>query len=233
MSALHPGGPAMSRPGPRAEWTAPMGLVVLGFIPLVAGTLRLVQLGGGPDLMPADPRFASSGVPLVAHILGAAVFVLIGAVQFIPRFRQRGRSWHRRTGRAVAAAGLVVAVSAAWMTLLYPQKAGTGDLLFMLRLVFATAMAGALVLGFTAIRRRDVVAHRAWMMRAYAIGLAAGTQAFTEGISGAVFGSGNLHADLAKGMGWAINLAVAEWLIRRGTSSPAPSVAPVKAGARP
>ena len=43
-------------------------------------------------------------------------------------------------------------------------------------------MAAAIVLGFTAIRRRDIAAHRAWMIRAYALGLGAGTQAFTEGI---------------------------------------------------
>lgn len=53
------------------------------------------------------------------------------------------------------------------------------------------------------------------MIRAYAIGMAAGTQAFTEGISKAMFGSGVLLDDAAKGMGWIINLAVAEWVIRR------------------
>jgi hypothetical protein len=53
------------------------------------------------------------------------------------------------------------------------------------------------------------------MIRAYAIGLAAGTQAFTEGFGGAIFGAGVLAADLAKGAGWVINLAVAEWALRR------------------
>jgi len=81
--------------------------------------------------------------------------------------------------------------------------------------VFASAMAASLLLGATAIRRRDIAAHRAWMVRAYAIGLAAGTQVFTEGIGGAVFGTGVLAGDLAKGAAWAINLAVAEWAIRR------------------
>jgi hypothetical protein len=53
------------------------------------------------------------------------------------------------------------------------------------------------------------------MVRAYAIGLAAGTQVFTEGFGGAIFGTGVLAADLAKGAGWVINLAVAEWILRR------------------
>jgi hypothetical protein len=55
----------------------------------------------------------------------------------------------------------------------------------------------------------------AWMIRAYVIGLATGTQAFTGGVGGAIFGTGVLAADLAKGAGWAINLTVAEWAIRR------------------
>ena len=85
----------------------------------------------------------------------------------------------------------------------------------MFRLTFASAMAGFLVLGFNAARRRDIPAHRAWMVRAYAIGLAAGTQAFTEGIGGALWGSGVVRDDLAKGAGWVINLAIAEWVITR------------------
>jgi hypothetical protein len=106
------------------------------------------------------------------------------------------------------------------MTLAYSQKPGTGDLLFVLRLVFASAMAGSLVLGVTAIRRRDLPAHRAWMIRAYAIALAAGTQAFTEGFGTALFGTGELRGDLAKSAGWVINLAVAEWAIRRSGRQP-------------
>ena len=43
-------------------------------------------------------------------------------------------------------------------------------------------MAAALVLGFAAIRRRDLPAHRAWMIRAYAVGLAAGTAVGTGGL---------------------------------------------------
>ena len=189
--------------------------MALSTIPLAAGSLRLVQLAGGPDLLPADDRFAGFPAALVVHIVGATVFALVGAVQFVPRFRRSHRTWHRRAGRLVAGAGLAVAGSALWLTLVYEAQPGTGELRYVLRLVFASAMAASLLLGFSAIRRRDIAAHRAWMIRAYAIGLAAGTQAFTEGIGGAVFGTGELRMDLAKGAGWVINLAVAEWTIRR------------------
>ena len=52
-----------------------------------------------------------------------------------------------------------------------------GVLLWTIRLLVGSTMAAAIVLGFTAIRRRDIAAHRAWMIRAYALGLGAGTQA--------------------------------------------------------
>jgi uncharacterized membrane protein len=189
--------------------------VALSAIPVAAGVLRLVQLAGGPAVIPADHRFAGFPLPLVVHIVAAASFALVGILQFMPRFRRRHRAWHRRAGRVLSVAGLLVAISALWMTLFYAPQPGTGDLLYLLRLGFAAAMATCLVLGFTAVRRRDIAAHRAWMIRAYAIGLGAGTQALTEGIGGALFGAGEVRGDLAKGAGWVINLAVAEWSIRR------------------
>lgn len=201
--------------GRERSWPLPVALVMLSAIPLMAGTLRLVQLAGGPAVIPADHRFAGFALPLVVHIVGATTYALVGILQFVPRFRRRHLAWHRRAGRVLAVAGLLVTISAVWMTLFYEAQPGTGDLLYVLRLVFAPAMAACLVLGFAAARRRDIAAHRVWMTRAYAIGLAAGTQVFTAGIGGALLGSGVLAADLAKGAGWAINLAVAEWALRR------------------
>lgn len=215
MTNATPRSLAGARSGSRTRWLPLAGLAALAVIPLASGILRLVQLAGGPQLMPVDARFAVSALPLVAHIAGSLLFALLGAVQFVPRLRQHRNSWHRRAGRVVAAVGLVAATSALWITVFYPQREGTGDLLFLLRLVFASGMVACLGLGIAAIRRRDMSAHRAWMIRAYAIGMAAGTQAFTEGLSNATFGSSILMDDAAKGMGWLINLAVAEWVIRR------------------
>ncbi len=53
------------------------------------------------------------------------------------------------------------------------------------------------------------------MIRAYAIALAAGTQAFTVGFGEALFGTGEVRGDLVMAAGWVINLAVAEYAIRR------------------
>ncbi len=210
--------------GPRraAGWPAAAALVALSLIPLTAGALRLVQLAGGPDALPADDRYAGFPAALITHIVGATIFALVGALQFVPRFRRRHRGWHRRAGRVLIVAGLAVAGSALWMTLFYAPQPGTGRLLYAFRLLFGPAMVGCLVLGFLAIRRRDIPAHRAWMIRAYAIGLAAGTQVFTEVFGGAIFGTGEVRGDLAKGAAWVINLTVAEWSIRRGSPRPRP-----------
>jgi hypothetical protein len=197
----------------RTGWAVPVALVALCFVPVASGALRLVQLAGGPEIMPADDRFLGWPLALVIHIVGSAAFALVGAFQFVAALRRRG--WHRRAGRLLAVAGLMVAGSALWLTLFYDPQPGTGPLLFVVRLVVAPAMAGCLVLGVAAARRRDFIAHRTWMVRAYAIAVGAGTQVFTQGFGEALLGRGELSGDLLKAAGWAINLAVAEWVIRR------------------
>ncbi len=159
------------------SWPVPMALVALSAIPLTAGMLRLIQLAGGPAVIPADHRFAGFPLPLVVHIVGATIYALLGILQFLPRFRSRHPAWHRRAGRVLAIACLLVALSAIWMTVFYEAQPGTGDLLYMLRLLFGSAMAACLVLGVAAVRRRDIAAHRAWMIRAYAINLAIAEEA--------------------------------------------------------
>lgn len=193
-------------------------IVGLSAIPLIAGALRVIELAGGPELIPTDTRFAASPWPVVAHVVGAAVYLIAGAFQFVPALRRRG--WHRRAGRVLVVAGLAVALSALWMTLLFARKDGTGELLYLERLLFGTGLLACLALGVAAIRRRDVAHHRAWMIRAYALALGAGTQAFTQGFGEAAFGSGVWRTDLYLGAGWLINLAVAEWLIGHRAARP-------------
>ncbi|WP_433720762.1 DUF2306 domain-containing protein [Actinoplanes sp. CA-051413] len=78
------------------------------------------------------------------------------------------------------------------------------------------ARAVAIVLGFLTIRRRDIVRHRAWMIRAYAIGQGAGTQALTHApwvLTAGQPGAGTRAVLMIAA--WTINLVVAEWIIRR------------------
>jgi len=83
-------------------------------------------------------------------------------------------------------------------------------------------MVVSIVLGYAAIRRGDVIRHRAWMMRGYAIGLGAGTQVLTQLAGALIVGPpSELSGALLMGAGWVINLAVAEWAIRKRPAPPA------------
>ncbi len=207
------------RPGlvPRSSrtWAVVLPIVLLSLIPVAAGVLRLVQVAGGPAIIPADHRYADFPAPLIVHIVSSIVFLLVGAFQLAPRFRRGHLRWHRRAGRVLGVAGMLVAFSAIWMTLFYERHPGTTDLIYVLRLAFGSFLAAALVIGIRAARNGDLVTHRAWMIRAYVVALAAGSQAVTEGVFGAIFGTAGIRGDLAKASSWVIGIAVAEWIIRR------------------
>jgi uncharacterized membrane protein len=200
----------------RSDWLIPGGLVALSLVPAIAGTVRLAQLAGGAEITPENARFFAAPLPVVLHIPAVVVYSILGAFHFSPGFRRRHRSWHRAAGRILAVCGLVAALSGLWMAHVYPWPAGDGEVVYVERLVFGTAMVLSIFLGLYAIKRRDFASHGAWMIRAYAIGLGAGTQVLThlpwfllmEGKPG------ELPRAVMMGAGWVINVVVAEWIIR-------------------
>jgi uncharacterized membrane protein len=206
----------------KSDWLIPTGLIVLSMVPAVAGTVRLTQLAGGANVTPENARFFAQPLPVVLHILSVIVYTMLGAFQFSPGFRRRHRAWHRAAGKILIPCGLVAALSGLWMAHFYPWPAGDGELVYIERLVFGSAMLAAIVLGLVAIRRRDFASHGEWMMRAYAIGLGAGTQVFTH-LPWFVLADGK-PGELARGVmmgaGWVINVVVVEWIIRHRTSRP-------------
>ncbi|MGE5373617.1 MAG: DUF2306 domain-containing protein [Bacteroidota bacterium] len=204
--------PSRKRP---TAWLV-VGLILLSTIPLTIGALRLNELARGAEITPANARFFASPLPVILHILSASVYALLGAFQFVSRLWRHGTGWHRWAGRLLVPSGLVVGLSGIWMTLFYPRPADASDLLFILRLLFGAGMIVSIVLGYAAIRRRDILQHRVWMIRAYAIGLGAGTQVLTGMVGALAFGTpSELENALLMGAGWMINLAIAEWIIRK------------------
>ncbi len=195
----------------RRRWLVAVGLAFLGLLPGLARLL--VELAGDPAA--TSNGEAGSALPAIVHAVSGTAFVVVGAFQFPTARRRRWRTWHRRTGRLLVPLGLVAAVSAMWLALFYPRLRESGELLTVVRMTFSTAMVASIIMAFVAIRARDVVRHREWMIRAYAIGLGAGTQLFTLGFGGAALGTGELATALLNAAGWMINLAVAEWVIRR------------------
>jgi uncharacterized membrane protein len=206
-------------PSRAAEWRAPVALIALCAIPLLAGSVRLATLAAGVTFTPENARFFGAPLPVVLHILSVATFIVLGAFQFVPGIRRRSPAWHRRVGRVLVVAGLVAALSGLWMSQFYALPAHDGVLLYGFRVFFGTLMAVSILIAFTAIRRRQVNRHRAWMMRAYAIGLGAGTQALMLMVGEIILGPpGTLSRALLMGGAWVLNLAIAEWVIRRRPS---------------
>ena len=202
------------RPAPRAGLLI-TGLIALGLVPILANTLRRIALTLGTAAGSTDNGSQGLPVPVAVHIITATIFVILGAFQFSPSFRRRKPAWHRMAGRVLVVAGMLVALSGLWLNQFVSFPAGSGELLYVFRWLAGLGMALCIIIGFAAVRRRDIPRHREWMIRAYALGLGAGTQVFTLGFGEAILGETALNVALLNGAGWMINLAVAEWAIRR------------------
>ncbi|MFE4833914.1 DUF2306 domain-containing protein [Arthrobacter sp. NPDC056691] len=210
----------LTRQRRRYGWLVPAGLIFLTLIPVLAGAARLTELTGGAAITPRNERFFASPIPVVTHIVSVTVYSLLGAFQFSPSLHRGRRSWHRAAGRILMPAGFLVALSGLWMALFYKLPPSDGLLLLILRLVFGSAMLVSLVLGVLAITRRDFARHGAWMTRAYAIGVAAGTQGIILIIPELLTGPPDVTTRaVLMGAAWMINLAVAEYVIRRRSRS--------------
>jgi hypothetical protein len=202
---------------PRAGWSIAVALIVLSLIPVVMGSVRLSGLSAGGPVDAENVRFFTNPAPVITHIVGATIYSIGGAFQFVPAIRRRWPWWHRRAGRVIWFAGLCVAISGIWMALTYAIVPADNWLLHIFRLAAGGGMLLSLMLGFAGIRRRDVPAHEAWMTRAYALGMGAGTQALVLLPPALVFGKlDEMTVALLMGLAWGINLMVAEWAIRRG-----------------
>jgi uncharacterized membrane protein len=214
--------------GARSSRLGTSGLLVLCAVPAVAGALRLTEIVTGAEITPENARFLESPVPVVLHIVGAVGFLVLGAFQFAPGLRRRHLGWHRAAGRVLVPAGLVAALSGLWLTLFFPVPAKDEGLLEAIRIVVAVAMTAAIVRGYVAVRRRDIAGHRAWMVRGYALGMGAGTQAVGIGLVTVIAGAPTgLAWPLLMGACWLVNVVVAEWIIRRPTGRRAASAPPV------
>jgi uncharacterized membrane protein len=216
--------PGTSRPAPRrksspTQWLAPVGLIVLSLIPVLAGAARLNELMGGPEITANNARFVASPIPVTVHIISVTLYSLLGALQFVPSLRRGRTSWHRVAGRILIPAGVLVALTGLWMSAFYPRPAGDGESLVVVRLIFGSAMLASILLAVLALRRRDFASHGAWMTRGYAIALGAGTQVFTMLPWAVVFGPIGVADELPRTVlmtaGWVINLGVAEYVISR------------------
>ena len=203
----------------RIDWMLPLVLLAISAIPLVAGTVRLAGLAGYPEISAENARFVAAPFPVIVHILSVSLFSILGALQFSSGLRQRSPRWHRVSGRLVVASGIFAALSGLWMTLLYPIPPELqGQLLCTVRVVVSVAMLLSICRAVAAVMRRDIARHRAWMVRAYALGQGAGMQVVVLLPWMVLIGKPTtLQRDVLMSLAWLVNLLVAEIAIPKGS----------------
>lgn len=125
-----------------------------------------------PPRTPAQALGNPLGVPwLFIHIAGSVTALVLGSLQFLPALRRGARPPHRWVGRVYVvaclvggAAGLILATGSSAGLI---ASAGFGSL--------AVIWIAANLLGWRAAVQGRFVAHRRWMVRSWALTLAAVT----------------------------------------------------------
>lgn len=168
-----------------------------------------IEKMGDPGLR---AKFASMPLAAWGHMIGGGIALLIGPFQLNKSIRRRSIGRHRLLGRVylicVMGAGIASLVLAFHATGGLPAALGFGSL------GAAWLVTGAMA--YATIRRGDTAAHRRWMIRNYALTLAAVTLRIYLPVA-MVSGLPFIPAYIAiSWLCWIPNLLVAEWyFIRR------------------
>jgi uncharacterized membrane protein YozB (DUF420 family) len=204
-------------PSPRPSRKLLRSLLMLSVVPVIGGVVRLSGLASGGGVTPENARFMAHPAPVVLHILCASLFCVLGALQFDSALRQRFPRLHRIAGRVAAPCGIVAALTGLWMTAAYAIPAELqGPLLYGVRLVVGLAMTLAVIVSIRAVLQRRIAQHKAWMVRAYALGQGAGTQVLILLPVTLMAGAPTfIFRDVLMASAWGLNVVFAEWVIRR------------------
>jgi uncharacterized membrane protein len=121
-----------------------------------------------------DARYGQHMAVTLFHVIPGVLFAVLGPLQFVRRVRIQHSWWHRWSGRLVVLTGMVIAISGLALgfttALSYAGWAETAPIV-----VFAPLLLFALLKAVAYIRSGEVAQHREWMIRAFAIGVSAGT----------------------------------------------------------
>jgi uncharacterized membrane protein len=170
----------------RAVWGAVIFLALIGsavaarrmvhLAPIVVGGYRPPAVTSHPaaaQFAALDDLFARRPILTLVHIVPGLLFMVLGPLQFSSTLRARHLRWHRWNGRIFVVGGLVIGISALVMSFGMPAIGGFNQA--AATTLFATFFLFALGKAFWHIRRREVVLHREWMIRAFSVGLAVAT----------------------------------------------------------
>jgi uncharacterized membrane protein len=183
-----------------------VGVAAYAFAIMITPAFRSPFVEG---LLVARPIVAST------HFIFGGMAIVIGALQVNRFVRTRFVSLHRWLGRsyvvAIAIGGpagiaLALSTSAGWV-------AATGFGLLGVLWLVTTAI------GYRRIRQHNIIAHRNWMIRSYALTLAAVTLRLYIPLSDIMGWSMAVAYPVISWLSWVPNLVIAEWLVRPRRSS--------------
>ncbi len=172
-----------------------------------------------------DAGFAAHRLLTFVHILPASLLIVLMPLQFVNRIRTRHIAWHRWSGRLLIGLGFIVGTSALAMS--YTMAIGGANETAATTL-FAILFLFFLSMGFWNIRRRRIVRHREWMIRAFGVALGIAT---TRPIVGAFFAARRLSPHEFFGtafwLGFTLTLLAAEaWIHYSGSKGDTPDALP-------
>jgi uncharacterized membrane protein len=190
-------------------WTA---TVLAAAIAISSYRYLLPGMPGGAPAVVAN-QFTNTGA-LVLHAGVSATALILGALQFFPRFRARWPAWHRRAGTVYVACCLFGGTAA----LLLALGSTAGPIATAGFGLLAVFWLGCTIQAWRYAKARDFVRHRRWMTRSYALAFAAVTLRLYLPV---VFIA---HWDFLVGyraisfLCWVPNLIIAELWLRYGSS---------------
>ena len=197
----------------RPLWLAGL-LLVATFIPIVAAAPLLYQIPAG-QLTGDAIRFVAVQWVLFSHALAGILFGLLGPLQFAGVLKRRFGRLHKITGRVFVAAGLLLGLSSLRLLAEFPDASTW--VLVSARIAAGIGMSLALIWAIVAIRHGNIAQHRAWMIRGYAVGMGSATISLIMMPIFLITGEPmkGYAADVAFVASWGINIAIAEWAIRK------------------
>ncbi len=170
----------------RALWTAVIILALIGtavavrrmvhVVPVVVRGYRppsAAQNSVAAQFTGLDDLFARHPILTLVHIVPGLLFMVLGPIQFSLTIRARHLRWHRLSGRIFVICSLVIGISELVMSFGMPAIGGLNQA--AATTLFAAFFLFALCKAFWHIRRREVLLHREWMIRAFSVGLAVAT----------------------------------------------------------
>lgn len=165
-----------------------------------------------PEFRPSFVRnlFEERPVAAFVHFLGGAIALVVGAFQLNTRLRTRFIGAHRWFGRLYVLAVLIGGVAAFALAL---QSFG-GSIAHVGFGLLAVCWLGSTLNAYRYIRQGNLSTHRNWMIRSYALTLAAVTlRLYLPSSQIAGFSMAAAYPAIAW-LCWVPNLLIAEWFVR-------------------